>query len=397
MNLFRSPSPSAADEHFGPVRPPPGRYLLHHASDRRHCAGGRGGFLPAAGGPAAGGGFPHHFCRSQPARGQPGDHGGVGRDPARAAVRADRGRDGDDFFEHARHYRHHPAIRLEPRYRRRGPRRRGGHQCGAWQPAHRSAEQPDLPQGQPGRFAHHDPGADLRHLQQGSDVRFGLDGACSEALAGQRGGAGDRRRQLSARRARGAQPIGAQQVRARAGTGAHRPLERERQSAQGPLRQCHPHLDHSGQRPALSRLPVQAADHRLSQQRAGPRGRCRRCRGFGGRYPQRRLLQRQALGLAHHLPPAGRQHHQGGGQHQRHPAHLARGNPEGDGYDHRDGSDDDHQRVDPGRGVYLGRRRAAGDPGGLRLPAQSAHDVHPGGRGAGLVDRHLRHHVPVRV
>ena len=36
----------------------------------------------------------------------------------------------------------------------------------------------------------------------------------------------------------------------------------------------------------------------------------------------------------------------------------------------------------------------AGDPGGLRVPAQRARDAHPQRRRAGLADRHLRRHVP---
>ena len=48
------------------------------------------------------------------------------------------------------------AVRSEPQYQRSGPRRPGGHQCRPGLSAGQSAQQPDLPQGQPGRCAHPD-------------------------------------------------------------------------------------------------------------------------------------------------------------------------------------------------------------------------------------------------
>ena len=56
---------------------------------------------------------------------------------------------------------HHPAIRPRPRHQRRRARRAGGDQRRARRPADQPAQQPDLPQGQPGRRADPDPGADL--------------------------------------------------------------------------------------------------------------------------------------------------------------------------------------------------------------------------------------------
>ena len=59
---------------------------------------------------------------------------------------------------------HHAAVRSQPRHRRRGARRAGGDQRRARAAADRPAEQSDLPQGESGRRADHDPGADLGHV-----------------------------------------------------------------------------------------------------------------------------------------------------------------------------------------------------------------------------------------
>ena len=64
--------------------------------------------------------------------------------------------------------RHHPAVRPRPRHRRRGARRAGGDQRRARRPAGRPAQQSDLPQGQSGRRADPDPGADLGHADAGA-------------------------------------------------------------------------------------------------------------------------------------------------------------------------------------------------------------------------------------
>ena len=95
------------------------------------------------------------------------------------------------------------------------------------------AQQSDLPQGQPGRCADHDPGADLGHADAGPDVRRCLDDPRAEALAGRRRRAGTGRRQLAAGGARRAQSAGAQQVRHRARGRAHRARRDQRQPAEG--------------------------------------------------------------------------------------------------------------------------------------------------------------------
>ena len=84
---------------------------------------------------------------------------------------------------------HHAAVRPRPRHRRRGARRAGGDQRRARRPADQPAQQPDLPQGQPGRRADHDPRADLGHADAGADLRRRLDRPAAEAVAGRRASA----------------------------------------------------------------------------------------------------------------------------------------------------------------------------------------------------------------
>jgi multidrug efflux pump len=62
---------------------------------------------------------------------------------------------------------HHHAVRSESQHRRRGARRAGGDQCRARQSADQPAEQSDLSQGQSGRCADHDPGADSEDVRPG--------------------------------------------------------------------------------------------------------------------------------------------------------------------------------------------------------------------------------------
>ena len=83
--------------------------------------------------------------------------------PLERALGPHRRRHRDHLVELARLDAHHPAVRPQPQHRRRGARRAGGDQRRAQPAADRPAEQPDLPQGEPGRRADHDPVADLRH------------------------------------------------------------------------------------------------------------------------------------------------------------------------------------------------------------------------------------------
>ena len=60
---------------------------------------------------------------------------------------------------------------LSAQHRRRGARGAGRHQREPGRPAHHLAQQPDLPQGQPGLGAGDHPGADLQDQDAGADLR----------------------------------------------------------------------------------------------------------------------------------------------------------------------------------------------------------------------------------
>ncbi len=167
--------------------------------------------------------------------------------------------------------------------------------------ADRPAEQPDLPQGQPGRRADHDPGADLGHDDAGPDVRRGVDDPRAEALAGRRAsGQVTRRRQLAAGGARRAQSArrststasALEDVRtALAAANANRP--------KGSVEDGDRALADLRQRPGEDGGRVPAADRRLPQRRRGaaaptsPRSstRCRTCATPAS-------AERQAVGAA---------------------------------------------------------------------------------------------------
>ncbi len=168
-------------EPVGTVHRPPGR---HDAADARHRARGRARVPPAAGVAAAAGRLPDDLGAGVAPRRQSRDDGGDGRDAARAFAGAHRRRHRDDVVEHAGVDPRYAAVRLEPRHRRRGARRAGGDQRRALAAAHGPAKQSDLPQGQPGRCADHDPDAHLRDADAGPDVRRRVDDPRAEALAG---------------------------------------------------------------------------------------------------------------------------------------------------------------------------------------------------------------------
>ena len=84
------------------------------------------------------------------------DHGVLGRDAARAAVRPDSRPHADDLVERARLHPGHGAVRSEPQRRQRRGRRSGGDQRRGSATAAEHALSADDPQGEPGRHA--DPG-----------------------------------------------------------------------------------------------------------------------------------------------------------------------------------------------------------------------------------------------
>ena len=125
------------------------------------------------------------------------------------------GRHRDDLDQRARLDAHRAAVRPRPRHQRRGARRAGGAQRGPQLAAAGPQRQSQLPQGQSGRRADHDPRAHVGHDDPGADVRRGVDHHRPEAVPAPRRGPGSGRRQLAARGARRDQSAGALQVRHR--------------------------------------------------------------------------------------------------------------------------------------------------------------------------------------
>ena len=79
---------------------------------------------------------------------------------------------------------------LEPRHRRRRARRAGGDQRRAHRPAVDAAQQPDLPQGQPGGGAGDDPGADLARRKTPGQIYDAVSNIVNQRLL-QVSGVGD--------------------------------------------------------------------------------------------------------------------------------------------------------------------------------------------------------------
>ena len=255
--------------------------------------------------------FPTIHVSAWPAGGEPRDDGLVGGDAAGAPVRPDRRRHRDDVDELAGVDQHHAAVRPEPQHRRRGARRAGGDQRGAGPAPGQPAEQPALPQGQPGRRADHDCSRSpptSSHRPQMYDVASTiLQQKLSQVQGvGQVFVGGER----AAGRARRGESDRAQQRRSWARGRAHRAGHGERQPAEGRGRRWPPRLVARHHRPAAQGRRVPAA--RSSRYRNGAAVRLAdiadvtdsvediRTRGSSNGKP---------AVIDHHLPPARREHH----------------------------------------------------------------------------------------
>ena len=91
-----------------------------------------------------------------------GGDGLVGDRAAGAAVRPDAGAEADDLGQFRRRLGDHARIQPGREHRRGRAGGAGGHQRGQQLSAHRPAQSAHLQQGEPGRRAHHDAGADLQ-------------------------------------------------------------------------------------------------------------------------------------------------------------------------------------------------------------------------------------------
>ena len=198
-----------------PVHPPPGR---HDAADDRGRAGRRHraiGLLPGLA--AAAGGVPDDPGVGEPAGRQPGDDGLVGGHAARAPVRPHRRRHRDDLDQlprldaASRCSSTSTATSTPPRATCRRPSTRPAASCRPNLP-----NNPTLPQGQSGRRADPDPGADVGRRRHAAGCTTLASTILQQKLAQiARRRPGGRRRRRAAGGARRRQPDGAEQLRAR--------------------------------------------------------------------------------------------------------------------------------------------------------------------------------------
>ena len=209
---------------------------------------------------------------------------------------------------------HHAAVRPEPQHRRRGARRAGGDQRGARPAAGQPAEQPELPEGQPGRRADHDPRADLRHRRRGRRCTTSPRRSCSRSSRRCQGvGQVLRRRRLAAGGARGGESDRAQQRTASASrTCAPRSRAANANRPKGELADGRPRVVARRQRPAAQGGGVPAARRRLPQRRAVRLADVADVTDSVEDVRNAGLVERQAGGPHHHLPPARREHHRDG-------------------------------------------------------------------------------------
>ncbi len=158
---------------------------------------------------------------------------------------------------------------LEPQHRRRGARGAGGHQRGARRPAGHAAQQPDLPQGQPGRRAGDDPRAHLEDDDAGADLRRGLEHRQPAPGAGRGRRRRRDRRRLAAGGARRAAAVRAQPLRHQHRGRARRDPGRNANRPKGAIEGGGRRLQIYTQTPALRARRLRADGDRLAQRRGG--------------------------------------------------------------------------------------------------------------------------------
>ena len=363
------------NEHHAAVREAPRRHdAAHHrrGARRNRVVRAAAGLAPAAGR------LPRGLGVGVAAGREPRGDGGDRRHSTRARPGAHRRRERDDVILVARQYPRDAPVRAEPRHQRRRARGAGRDPGGAKPAALEPAQQPDVPKGESGRRADHDPRDDLGALLARRDVRHGLDHPRAAHLAAGRRGPGDGGRRFATGRARGAQSHDPEQARHRLRRRAHRDHDHQREPAQGFPGRRQALLADPGQRPGAEGSRVRA-DHRdVPQRRRGAPGRPGPHRGQRAGPAQPRHGQRQARRVAHHQPAAQCEHHRDGGPGEGAAARAARLDPGGREPRHDDGAHRHDPRLASRSRAHAHHRRAAGDPRGVPLPAQRPRDADPG-------------------
>ncbi len=242
--------------------------------------------------------------------------GGLGCDPAGAAVRHHRRDQLDDLGQLARQHPDHPAIRPRPRHRRRRARRAVRPDHRRPPAARRNDHAAELPQGQSGRLARavHRTDVDVATALYRQRIwRHGHRAA--DFLAAWRC-PGQHFRLAEIRRPRPGRSEGAGGRRSDLGRCAAGAGRREHQQAARLIERRHAVADAPGQWAAEKGCGLRRATDRLSERPScAPAGRRHRHRQRREQ-PDRKLVQRHALDPPGHLPPARRQHRRRRRQHQ---------------------------------------------------------------------------------
>ena len=136
-----------------------------HAADHRDRAGGCLAFLLLAGSPLPQVDFPTISVRPRLPGASPETMAATVATPLERPFGRIAGVTEMTSTQFAGLYPDHPAVRSGSRHQRRRPRCAGGDQCRRSLLPGRTAEQSDLPQGESGRLADPDSGADLRNLR----------------------------------------------------------------------------------------------------------------------------------------------------------------------------------------------------------------------------------------
>ena len=338
--------------------------------------------------------FPTISVRASHAGRQPRSDGDQRGDALGAPFRPDRRCHRNDLVELGRLDPHHAPIRPRPRHRRRRARRAGGDQRGARRSADQPQAEPDLPQGQPGRRADHDPGAHLRHAHPRPDVRRGhhhhRSRSCRRSTASARSMSAARR---CPRSGPSSTPTRSANTASGSRTCARRSPSANAHSPKGAIEQAGKHYqiyanDNASTSAQFANLIIAYRNHaavRLVRRGAGQR--------FGREHPQCRPRQRQAGGAGDRLPPARRQHHQHGGPGARAAAVPASRNPRRHRHHAGDGPIGHHPRLAQGCRAHADDLGRARDHGGVPVFEERPRHADPGGGGAGVADRHLRRDV----
>ncbi len=109
------------------------------------------------------------------------------------------------------------------------------------------------------------------------------------------------------------------------------------------------------------------------------------------------LVEREAGGADHHVPPARREHHRDRRSGPEPAAAAPRLHSERHPAVDRGGPDGDDPRLAARRRADARRGHRAGGPGRLRVPPQRAGNAHPERRGPGVAHRHVRGDVSARA